>query len=250
LALSNWVREKRMGMGARLMSIESPFTGHPGPAAPVGAPFQQDDENMRRWHRWWRLANQEHLMLFVVLVFTVTAGLSALSSATVFGMDVAGGFDFIRAEGRVLAERAGPWLRDLLWVTGVVILFSTNLGIIDHMGRLIADILKANWLAHRQYWSESRLYVVVVWGEILVASGILLSGLRAPLVLIVISGVAGGLVMFVYSILLIRLNRTRLPPPIRLRGPRLWAMAWAVILFGSFSFYVVWTGFVPTVTGS
>jgi hypothetical protein len=55
--------------------------------------------------------------------------------------------------------------------------------------------------------------------------------------------------MLVYSALLIRLNRSALPPAIRLRGLRLLAMIWSVALFGGFSFFVIWTGVVPTVTG-
>lgn len=250
LALSNWVREKPMGMGYRLTPIESPLTGHPSRAAPLGGAFREDDENVRRWHGWWKVANQEHLVFFLLLGFAIIATLSALSAATVYEMDLGEGFDFIRTQGRVLGEEVGPWFRDLFWISGAVILFATNLGILDHLGRLIADILKANWLADRESWSESKLYVVVVWVEIVAGSVILLFALDAPLGLMVTAGAAGGVVMFVYSALLIRLNRTALPEAIRLRGWRLWAMVWSVMLFGSFSFYVIWTSVVPTVTGT
>ena len=249
LALSNWIRDKGMGMGAHLMPIESPLTGHATKAVPIGQPFRQSEENLRRWRAWWRVANQEHLLLFVLLGLIIIATLSALSAATVFGQDLGQGLDFIRAEGQALGERVGPWFETLFWVSGAVILFSTNLGILDHLGRLIADILKGNWLADREAWSESKLYVIVVWGEIVVGSFILAFALDAPLVLMVIAGALGGVAMLVYSALLIRLNRSALPPAIRLRGLRLWAMIWSVALFGGFSFFVIWTGVVPTVTG-
>ena len=249
LALSNWVRDKGMGMGAHLEPIESPLTGHPGTAAPVGRPFRDNEENMRRWRGWWRVANQEHFTLFLMLGLFIIAILSALSAATVFGLDLGQGFDFIRAEGQALGEQVGPWFRNLFWISGAVILFSTNLGILDHLGRLIADILKANWLADRESWTESMLYVIVVWIEILAGSVILLFAIDAPLLLMVISGSIGGLVMLVYSALLIRLNRTALPQMIRLRGLRLLVLVWAVLLFGGFSFFVIWTGVVPTVSG-
>lgn len=249
LALSNWVRDKGMGMGAHLRPIESPLTGHPTKAVPTGQPFRDSEENLRRWQGWWRVANQEHLLLFVLLGFIIIATLSALSAATVFGLDLGQGLDFIRAEGQALGVRVGPWLRNLFWVSGAVILFSTNLGILDHMGRLIADILKVNWLADRSSWSESKLYVIVVWGEIVAGSVILGFALDAPLTLMVMAGALGGIAMLVYSTLLIRLNRRALPSAIRLKGLRLWAMIWAVILFGGFSFFVIWTGVVPTLIG-
>jgi hypothetical protein len=247
LALSNWVRDKGMGMGAHFEPIASPLTGHPGMAAPVGGSFRESEENVRRWHGWWRVANLEHFALFVLLGFAVIAMLSALSAATVFELDLGQGLDFIRSEGQALGERVAPWFRNLFWVSGVVVLFSTNLGILDHLGRLIADILKAKWLADRESLTESKLYVVVVWLEILAGSVILLLAFDAPLLLMVVAGSIGGVAMLVYSALLIRLNRTALPRAIRLRGLRLWAMVWAVLLFGGFSLYVIWTGVVPTV---
>lgn len=250
LAMSNWIRDKGMGMGAHLEPIESPLTGHPSRAVPLGERFREDDENLRRWRGWWKVANQEHLILFFLLGLAIIAALSALSAATLFGMETGAGFDFIRAEGQILGDRFGPWLRNLFWISGAVVLFATNLGILDHLGRLIADIVKTNWLAHRESWSESKLYVIVVWLEILAGSLILLFTLDAPLALMVTAGVAGGVVMFIYSALLIRLNRTALPDAIRLRGVRLWAMVWAVILFGGFSFFVIWTGIVPAITGA
>jgi len=251
LALSNWVRDKGMGMGmgAHFEPIASPITGHPGTAPPVGRSFRESEENMRRWRGWWRVANQEHLALFALLGFAIIAMLSALSAATVFELDLGQGLDFIRSEGQALGERVGPWFRNLFWVSGAVALFSTNLGILDHLGRLIADILKVNWLADRDSWTESKLYVVVVWLEILAGSVILLLAFDAPLLLMVVAGSIGGVAMLIYSALLIRLNRTALPRAIRLRGLRLWAMVWAVLLFGGFSFYVIWTGVVPTVVG-
>jgi len=249
LALSHWVRDKGMGMGAHFEPIASPLTGHPGTAAPVGRSFEENEENLRRWRGWWRVANQEHFALFVLLGFAIIAMLSALSAATVFELDLGQGLDFIRSEGQALGELVGPWFRNLFWVSGVVVLFSTNLGILDHLGRLIADIVKANWLADRVSWTESKLYVVVVWLEILTGSVILLFAIDAPLILMVMAGSVGGVAMLVYSTLLIRLNRTDLPRAIRLRGLRLGAMVWAVLLFGGFSFYVIWTGVVPTVAG-
>lgn len=247
LALSNWIRDKDMGMGVHLRPIASPFTAHPSDTIPMGRPFQESDENLRRWRGWWKVANIEHLIFFLLAGLVIIAGLSALSTATVFGLDLGEGLDFIRSEGQILGERVGLWFPNLFWISGAVILYSTNLGIVDHLGRLIADILKVNWLAEREFWSESKLYVVVVWIEIILSSVILLSGMDAPLALLVLAGSVGGFVMFVYSLLLVRLNRTALPQAARLRGWRLWGMVWAVVLFGSFSFFVIWTGVLPTV---
>ena len=54
--------------------------------------------------------------------------------------------------------------------------------------------------------------------------------------LLVIAAVVGGFMMFIYSGLLILINRKILPAPIRIRGYRLGAMIWSILLFGTLSF--------------
>ena len=62
-----------------------------------------------------------------------------------------------------------------------------------------------------------------------------------PIVLLVIQSSLSGIVMFVYSMLLIRFNRRALPGPIKIRGFRLGAMIWAVLAFGTLSVILVYT---------
>jgi uncharacterized protein YhhL (DUF1145 family) len=46
--------------------------------------------------------------------------------------------------------------------------------------------------------------------------------------------------MFIYSILLLLLNRRVLPDAIRIRSYRVAALVWSVLLFGVFSVLTVW----------
>jgi len=78
---------------------------------------------------------------------------------------------------------------------------------------------------------------------ILAGVAILLAGLDQPLVLVVIAASLSGVVMFVYSGLLIWINRRFLPEPIRIRGVRLLALLWAFGFFGVFSVILVKTEF-------
>jgi hypothetical protein len=69
---------------------------------------------------------------------------------------------------------------------------------------------------------------------------VLLSGFDQPLVLLVLSACLNGIVMFIYSILLIKLNRSGLPPAIRVRGFRLGTLIFAVGFYGFFAgWYVI-----------
>lgn len=128
----------------------------------------------------------------------------------------------------------------LFWLIGSVVLYSTNLAVLDIVGRVTADVLKTGPLRDSARWTESKLYFTVVWLEIAFGSVILLSGVDQPLLLLVIASSLNGLVMFVYSVLLIQLNRGMLPREIGLGGGRLAALLWAVVFYGGFSAVLLW----------
>lgn len=73
----------------------------------------------------------------------------------------------------------------------------------------------------------------------LIGITILLLGFDQPLVLLVLSASFAAVMMFVYSILLIWLNRKALPGPIRIRSYRLGAMVWSIAFFGSLTVLTV-----------
>jgi len=234
LVQSNWIRDKNMGMGARIPRLVSPITGEDQAAPSTGFLFDPNDANLRRWRGWWKVANTEQLVSFVAITaFTITVT-SLLAFSTVFGQDVANDVAFLQTEADVLNERTGWFGTFFLWI-GAVSLFAAALGILDYVGRLVADVLKVNYLADSQRWTESRIYTTVVWSLIALGTIILLAGLDQPLVLLVIAAVLGGFMMFVYSILLIQLNRKALPRAIELRGYRLAVMGFVILFFGFFS---------------
>ncbi|HET9859942.1 MAG TPA: Nramp family divalent metal transporter [Nocardioidaceae bacterium] len=235
LVQSNWVRDKGLGMGAHLPKVVSPFTGDEVAAPTTGYFFRRDDENMRRWNAWWKVANREQFFTFFVIGGITLLVFMALTFVTV-GTGVAEeSFDFIRVQGEALQASQGDWLGTVFWLIGTVVLFSTNLTVLDMVGRLTADVLKTGALRNNDRWTESRLYFATVWLEILFGSVILLSGVTQPLVLLVIASALNGLVMFVYSCLLLQLNRGVLPREIGLTGGRLVAISWAVLFYGGFS---------------
>src|SRR5215218_3333447 len=111
---------------------------------------------------------------------------------------------FIQEEGEALKNIVAPWFGTFFYVASFIILFSTNLGVMDWVSRLSADSLKITFLRDNEFWSESKIYASIVWLIAIVGSIILLSGVDQPIVL-----------------LLILLNRRVLPEPIKLRGWRL-----------------------------
>ena len=242
LVVSNWIRDKGYGMGKYAPRIVSPISGQEE-AAPAGQGyvFRPDEANMGRWRDWWRKANIEQFVSFFVIGALTIVVFSLVARSTVFqqgGFEEAN-FDFIRIEGDALKESVGPWFGTLFWLIGAIALFAAALGIIDYVSRLVADVLLVGYLRDHARWTESRLYFTVVWGLIAFGILILLLGFDQPLTLVVLAAALSGIVMFIYSGLLIAINRRFLPEPLKIRGVRLAALVWAVGVFGVLSVIVV-----------
>ncbi|MGY1605277.1 Nramp family divalent metal transporter [Geodermatophilus sp. SYSU D00815] len=233
LCQSNWIRDKRFGMGAYVPRIVSPITGQPEAAPSTGFVFEPTPENLGRWRRWWKFANTEQLTTFVLISFLTILFTSLLAYSTVFGEEgLENSIAFLQAEGEALDESVGSWFGTFFWVIGAVSLFAAALGIVDYTSRLGADVLKTAYLKNA---NESKIYFALVWGLVGIGVVVLLSGLDQPLVLLVIAAVTGGLMMFIYSALLLVLNRRTLPPQIRPGGVRVAALVWSFLLFGFLS---------------
>ncbi len=241
LAQSNWIRDKGFGMGVYIPRIVSPITGDEVAAPATGSMMRQDEENLRRFRGWWAVANKEQLVTFwFICVFSITM-FSTLAYSTLYGRSIPGqaNLAFILAEGEVLKTVVAPWFGTFFWIFGALSMVLVALGVIDYISRIVADVLKTVYLQDSQRWTESRMYFLVAWSTIAAGSAILLSGFNQPLILLVISACLSGMVMFVYSILLIQLNRRALPPALRVRGIRLGMLIFATMFYGFFSGWLV-----------
>jgi hypothetical protein len=240
LVLSNWIRDKGYGMGAHVPRLVSPITGQEEARGGDFYTFPPTEENLARWQVWWRRANIEHVVSFFVICLMTISIMCMLAYQTLFGRE---GIDsstaFLRLQGELLGTRLGDWAKILFFSVGTVSLWAAALGLLDVIGRVVSDFVKRNHLEGSAFWTESKLYLAVVWGEIALGSIILLSGVTQPLVLLLISTCAASVVTLVYSFLLIRLNRRDLPEAIRLRGPRLAGMVVAIAFYGFFAGGVV-----------
>jgi hypothetical protein len=85
-----------------------------------------------------------------------------LTYVTVGTGTAAENFDFIRVQGETLQASNGAWLGTTFWLIGTVVLYSTNLAVLDMVGRVTADVLKTGPLATSTTWTESRLYFATV----------------------------------------------------------------------------------------
>ena len=240
LVQSNYLRDKGLGMGRFIPRVVSPLTGVDQARPSIGYLFPTDEANMRRWKGWWKVANQEQLIVYYLLGVASLLVLPILTHATVpQGSDLGKNLAFVEAEGAQLKEIIAPWFGTFFYFAGFLLLFSTALGTMDFVGRIVGDALKVGYLRESRFWSESKIYIATVWTLILLGSIVLLSGFNQPLLLLLVSSVGQGIAMVIYTVLLIRLNRRALPSPIALRGPRLVMLVLSLAFYGSLAAYAV-----------
>ena len=240
LCQSNWIRDKGFGMGQYVPRLVSPVTGVPqAKETATSYIFEMTAANLTRWNSWWRFANVEQVFSFVLVTVVTIALTSLLAHSTVFGQpDLANNVSFLRTEAQQLQQMVGPWFGMLFLAVGAFALFGSAMGIIDYTSRLAADILKTTYLPRV---SESRAYFWLVWGMVGLGCAILLAGLSQPITLLVISASTGGTMMFLYSFMLIALNRRMLPHPIRIGRIRTAALLWSTLMFGSLAILTIYT---------
>jgi hypothetical protein len=241
LCQSNWIRDKGFGMGQYVPRLVSPVTGvaTARDATATSYIFEPTPANMARWRSWWRFANVEQLLSFVlVTVITITLT-SLLAYSTLFGQPgLPNNVSILNLEAAQLGRTVGPWFGVLFLAVGAFSLFGSAMGIIDYTSRLAADVLKTTYVPGA---SESRMYFWLVWGMVGLGCAVLLSGMSQPLTLLVISASTGGVMMFLYSFMLIALNRRMLPRAIRIGPFRTATLVWSTLLFGSLAVLTVYT---------
>jgi hypothetical protein len=240
LCQSNYVRDKGMGMGIHIPNIVSPITGEEVAAPSIGYVPPDTEENRRRWQGWWKVANQEHLITFwaigaLLLVSLCVLVFSSIGVQENIGTDLA----FVEDWGAAMGERIAPWFEEFFFIAGFVMLLSTNIGIMDYVGRITGDSLKVTVLRNSEFWSESKLYVTAVWfmaigGTIFVWTGI------EPIVLLVLSAAGGFFVMAAYSTLLNFINRRYLPEYAKLKGWRSPVIVFVAAFYLFPSLYVIY----------
>jgi hypothetical protein len=248
LCQSNYIRDKGYGMGSHIGRITSPITGQEEAISEVGYHFPHTTENLRRWAAWWRGACTEHFFSFLMTCLICLVLLTLISYVTFY--DAEGnrlhdpaqikGMRFVWEESLHLKELIGPAARVAFLIMGIAILFTTEFGVLDAASRISTDIVKVAWLRENKYWSEGRLYYAFLWGEIGLASAILLlnkyTGLDlGALTLFKLTAAMNGGVMFLYAMALVVMNRFRLPREIRIPHWRLAILLATVLFFGFFS---------------
>src|ERR671912_274904 len=240
LVQSNYVRDKGMGMGIHIPNIVSPITGEEVAAPSLGYVPPDTEENRRRWLGWWKVANQEHLLTFWLIGAFLLVALCVLVFSSIGVQENIGtDLEFVEDWGVAMGDKIAPWFEEFFFIAGFVMLLSTNIGIMDYVGRITGDSLKVTVLRDSEFWSESKIYATVVWIMAIGGSALIWTGVE-PIVFLILSASGGFFVMAAYSTLLNFINRRYLPEWARLKGWRSPIMVFVAVFYVFPSLYVIY----------
>ncbi len=244
-----YLRDKGIGMGARIPALSNPIRGGGGEETrrePTGFLFRDTPENRSRFRSWYRFVVWDQVLFFWLLnSFTMFLFMfGALCVLRPAGVVPSEG-RILWDSARILSETLGATGRYLFLLIGMAALFSTQLVIVDGNARTWAYILDGVTRVGRRV-EQNRLYAV--FAVLIMAAGVVgtwvferfeVSGLG----FVFNTALLGGLAMALYVPLLLYMNLRVLPPSAR-PGPLNVAMvACAGVVYGVFAVYSVWALF-------
>jgi len=247
LTQSIYIKEKGYGMGKYAQKISGLFA-HKGVNQEIklsGEECELNHENLIRFKVWWKKISLEHLLVFWFIGGLSILLLMILSYATVFGLDNKEGINFVINEGVVISKTLFPWVGSLfLFVLGVM-LFQTQLGVMDSTSRIMAEnfaIQKIHKTKNNKI-NLSKIYFSFLWAQIAFGIILFLFNFYEPKQLIVLGAVINAVAMFVHIGLVAILNNRELPKMFRPSLIRKIIIAIIFLFFGFFSSFVLFSNF-------
>jgi hypothetical protein len=242
LAQSYYIKEKGYGMGAFAQKIKSFFSKEGGEAQLEGMTFPKTKENLKEFNRWWRLMNLEHLVVFWLLGLLTIVMLSVLAYSLVYRIDTTQGISFLFAEAKLIGARTFPFVGLAFLVLGFLMLFSTQVGVLESTSRIISENAFLLLKKQGQKVNLSKGFYIALWGQIIFGITVLLLGFREPRFLLTLAAVINAVCMFIHLGLTFFMNHKVLPKELRPALYRKVILIIAFIFFGVFSFLTLLQG--------
>jgi hypothetical protein len=238
LTVTNWIRDKGFGMGAKVGAIPSAIAGHQIKLTHVGSIFPVNAVNLARWRDWLRYVAADQIWVwgmfcFLGMYLNVNLATHLIPHGTNLEGLGAGAYqaDYLRKIW------GGFWFLTLF--NGFWILFKTQLGNTDILVRTVTD---AWWMASGKVraWKGGRIqwiyYGIVVaftvWAFLAIR-------LASPMTLFKIIANMAGLVLAIAGVQIFWVNRRFLPRAVRAPFWREALLLSCAAFYAFFSFFVI-----------
>lgn len=239
-----YLRDKRIGMGARVPELLNPLRGRVEKIPSTGFRFLESAENASRFRAWFDYVKKDQVLFFfglnsfTILLF-IFGSLVVLHPAKILPEPGT----LIWDQAGILGAVWGQPGRIIFLLVGVATLFSTQMALVDGVSRSIADILYVNVPAAQKrdlswwYLLVASLWMVTGCGitYFMEAQGV------SELGFLFNAGYMGGFAMAVYVPLILYINHRFLPKAARPGMVCSVAMSLATLVYVGFAVLcVVW----------
>lgn len=232
LTVTNWVRDKGFGMGAKVGAIPSAVGGHAIQLSHVGTVFPATPANLVRWRQWLRYVHTDQILVWGLFCFLgMFLNVNLATAIIPHGTDLQG-----LAAGAYQAEylaKIWPGFWFLTLFNGFWILFKTQLGNTDILVRTITDAVWMSSSRARQWKMGIRaiyygiLLVFSIWGVVVIRSA-------SPFTLFKILANMAGIVLMIAGVQIFLVNRRFLPREVR---PPLWRELGLLVCSAFYAFF-------------
>ena len=247
-----YLREKGIGMGARMPTLMSAVHKHEIKEMDTGYVYADTTENHQRFRQWFKYVVVDQVLFFWILgSFTMFLFIfGALAVLHPIGLVPDQG-SLVWDLASILEESMGTSGRYLFLIVGMAALFSTQLGGVDGGSRIFSDLLHTNFKFGRWFKLEQ-------WYLILVGTTMIIGTFSvwffekydvAGLDFLFISALIGGFAMAVYVPLLLYMNLTYLPKSARPGWINIFFMVIASAMYISFAVYTIYNKVSQMLTG-
>jgi len=248
LTQSIYIREKGYGMGKYSQKIAGLFRGSKQQTIKLsGEEFEINKQNIKNFKAWWKKINLEHLLVFWFLGALAMCLLMLLAYVTAYGNPTnSEGINFVINEGVAMRGLLAPWAGTLFLFVVAVMLFQTQLGVLDSTSRIMSENLALSSFAkamedkknlHKKV-NLSRIYFIFLWAQIAFGIILFLFNIYDPKLLIILGAVINAVAMFVHVGLVNWMNYKSLPKEFK---PKLWRKLIILLIFLFFGFFSVMT---------
>lgn len=238
LAQSFYIKEKGYGMCKGSVGISSVLYRKAQNISLEGTEFPVTKENLKRFNKWWKNINLEHLLVFLFTGAVTILLLALLSYATVYGGNSGKGVEFIIFEASRIKSVLLPAFGALFLFFVSLMLFGTQLTVLDSTSRIISE----NIAIIERKTNLSSTYYTIVWLQIITGILVFISGYRDPVTLVVIGAVINAAAMFVHIIMTYILNQSELYKKLRIGSWRKAIIFIAIAVFGVLLTFALYDG--------
>ncbi len=246
LAQSLWLRDKGFGMAAYQGRIAG-IRGENEPVSETGYAFSAADPTaLARFRAWLGVARRELLLVFVVLCILSVVITSLVATATLGtgNTELAGRLgEMMEQQAAVIARIGGSWLEIAFLLGGVLVLFSTQVAIVDTVTRICGTVFHERYGRRTRFWTLKRTFLIMLTLLTAASAGIILASWTGgealegmqPDFLLLVAGPFTIASMFMFTLVVGVMNVERLPVQMRPSVITRLMLIWAAVLWGWFT---------------